>query len=570
MHVATTTRRHGDREYTTTLVRQSYREGGKVRHRTLANLSHLPEATIELVRASLAGTAFVPAGEALVTTRSLPHGDVAAVWGLAEKLGLKDLLGPPCRERDVALALICSQVVEPASKAAYTTWWEDRTVGVDLAIAGVHSDEAYEAMDWLFSRKEAIEKALVTRYLGDGSLVCYDLSSSWVEGQHNELAAFGHSRDGKRSKRQIEYGVVATTEGLPCAIEVFAGNTSDPKSFETIVDVIAERFALQRVCFVGDRGMITSARVEALRAHGGIDWVTALRATEIKKLVASGVVQPTLFDEVNLVEISHPDYDGERLVACRNPFLAQERARKRAELLDVTEADLAKVKAQVDAGRLRDPGKIGLRAGRVVNRHKMAKHFTLEIAEGCFSFSRNAEAIAAEAELDGIYVIRTSLGEEKMPADEVVKTYKSLANVERNCFRHMKTVDVEIRPIRHRLADRVRTHAFLCMLGAHLTWHLRRAWAPLTFSDEAPPERADPVAPARRSQGASAKAARRAQPDGTVLRPFQGLLDHLATLTRNTNKVAGTEVTFEQLTEPTPTQQKAFELLGIPIPLRIM
>jgi hypothetical protein len=570
MHVATTTRRHGDREYTTTLVRQSYREGGKVRHRTLANLSHLPEATIELVRASLAGTAFVPAGEALVTTRSLPHGDVAAVWGLAEKLGLKDLLGPPCRERDVALALICSQVVEPASKAAYTTWWEDRTVGVDLAIAGVHSDEAYEAMDWLFSRKEAIEKALVTRYLGDGSLVCYDLSSSWVEGQHNELAAFGHSRDGKRSKRQIEYGVVATTEGLPCAIEVFAGNTSDPKSFETIVDVIAERFALQRVCLVGDRGMITSARVEALRAHGGIDWVTALRATEIKKLVASGVVQPTLFDEVNLVEISHPDYDGERLVACRNPFLAQERARKRAELLDVTEADLAKVKAQVDAGRLRDPGKIGLRAGRVVNRHKMAKHFTLEIAEGCFSFSRNAEAIAAEAELDGIYVIRTSLGEEKMPADEVVKTYKSLANVERNCFRHMKTVDVEIRPIRHRLADRVRTHAFLCMLGAHLTWHLRRAWAPLTFSDEAPPERADPVAPARRSQGASAKAARRAQPDGTVLRPFQGLLDHLATLTRNTNKVAGTEVTFEQLTEPTPTQQKAFELLGIPIPLRIM
>src|SRR5579875_1247088 len=512
MHVTTTRRRHGDREYTTTLLRQSYREGGKVRHRTLANLSHLPEATIELVRASLAGTAFVPAGEALVTLRSLPHGDVAAVWGLAEKLGLKDLLGPPCHERDVALALICSQVVEPASKAAYATWWDDRTLGVDLAIAGVHSDEAYAAMDWLFSRKEAIEQALVTRYLGDGSLLCYDLSSSWVEGRHNELAAFGHSRDGKRAKRQIEYGVVATTEGLPCAIEVFPGNTSDPKSFETIVDVVGERFGLERICFVGDRGMITSARVEALRAHGDIDWVTALRSTE---------------------------------------------------------TDLAKVQESVEAGRLRDAGKIGLRAGRVVNRHKMAKHFTLEIEEGRFSFSRKQDAIAAEAELDGIYVIRTSLSEDKMPAAEVVKTYKSLSNLERNCFQHMKTVDVEIRPIRHRLADRVRTHAFICMLGAHLTWHLRRAWAELTFTDEAPPERADPVAPAKRSPAASAKAARRTQPDKTALRPFQGLLDHLATLTRNTNKVAGTEVTFDQLTEPTPTQRKAFELLGIPIPLRI-
>ena len=569
MHVTTTRRRHGDREYTTTLLRQSYREGGKVRHRTLANLSHLPEATVELVRASLAGTTFVPANEALVTLRSLPHGDVAAVWGLAEKLGLKDLLGPPCRERDVALALICSQVVEPASKAAYATWWDDRTLGVDLAIAGAHSDEAYAAMDWLFSRKEAIEQALVARHLGDGSLVCYDLSSSWVEGRHNELAAFGHSRDQKRSKRQIEYGVVATTEGLPCAIEVFAGNTSDPKSFETIVGVVGERFALQRICFVGDRGMITSARVEALRAHGGIDWVTALRSTEIKKLVAAGAVQPTLFDEVNLVEISHPDYQGERLVACRNPFLAAERARKRAELLDATEANLAKVQAAVEAGRLRDAGKIGLRAGRVVNRHKMAKHFTLEIEEGRFSFSRKQDAIAAEAELDGIYVIRTSLSEDKMAAPEVVKTYKSLSNLERNCFQHMKTVDVEIRPIRHRLADRVRTHAFICMLGAHLTWHLRRAWAELTFTDEAPPERADPVAPAKRSPAASAKAARRAQPDGTALRPFQGLLDHLATLTRNTNKVAGTEVTFDQLTEATPPPRKAFELLGIPIPLRI-
>ena len=570
MHVATTRRRHGDREYTTTLLRQSYREDGKVRHRTLANLSHLPQETVELVRASLKGTSFVPAGEALVTLRSLPHGDVAAVWGLAEKLGFKELLGPPCRERDVALALICSQVVEPSSKAAYATWWHDRTLGVDLAIAGAHSDEAYEAMDWLFARKEQIEQALVGRHLKDGALVCYDLSSSWVEGRHNELAAFGHSRDGRRGKRQIEYGVVATTEGLPCAIEVFPGNTSDPKSFETIVEVVRDRFGLERVCFVGDRGMITSARVEVLRGKGGVDWVTALRATEIKALVASGTIQPTLFDEVNLCEICHPDYEAERLVACRNPFLAQERARKRDDLLKATEANLKKVKASVEAGRLRDPGKIGLRAGRVVNRHKMAKHFSLEIAEGHFAFSRKEEAIAREAELDGIYVIRTSLKEERMPAEEVVRTYKSLSNLERNCFQHMKTVDVEIRPIRHRLADRVRTHAFICMLGAHLTWHLRRAWAPLSFTDEARPTPVDPVAPATRSQAASSKAARRAQPDGTVLRPFQGLLDHLATLTRNTNKVPGTEVAFDQLTEPTHTQRKAFELLEIPIPLRIM
>jgi len=570
MHVATTTRRHGDRVYTTTLVRQSYREGGKVRHRTLANLSHLPEETVALVKASLAGTAFLPQGEALVTVRSLPHGDVAAVWGLAGKLGFKALLGPPCRARDVALALICSQVVEPTSKASYPTWWQDRTLGIDLSIAGVHTDEVYEAMDWLSSRKEAIEQALVARYLGDGSLVCYDLSSSWVEGRHNELAAFGHSRDAKRSKRQINYGVVATPEGLPCAIEVFAGNTSDPKSFEAIVEVVNTRFRLQRVCFVGDRGMITSARIEALKAHGGMEWVTALRAPEIKRLLSDGVVQPSLFDEVNLAEITHPDYEGERLVACRNPFLAEERARKRDELLAATEARLAKLKAQVEAGRLRDPGKIGLRAGRVVNRHKMAKHFNLEIAERSFSFSRKEEAIRKEAELDGIYVIRTSLPKDRMPAAEVVQTYKSLANLERNCFQHMKTVDVEIRPIRHRLADRVRTHAFICMLGAHLTWHLRKAWAPLTFTDETPPERIDPVAPAKRSAAASLKAARRSQPDGTVLRPFQGLLDHLATLTRNTNKVAGTEVTFDQLTTPTPTQQKAFELLGIPIPVRIV
>jgi transposase len=569
VHVARIVRKYKDREYVSYLLRRSFRENGKICHETLGNISSLPETTIELIKGSLSGTSYLPQGEAFATTRSLHHGDVAAVWGLADKLGVKALLGPACRNRDLALGLICSQVIEPASKAAYSTWWEDTTLGVDLDIAGVHSDEVYEAMDWLYARKEAIEKALVAKHLFEGSLVYYDLSSSFMEGSHCELSAFGHSRDGKRGKRQIEYGVVATAEGLPLGIEVFSGNTSDPTSFTRIVEVVRERFLLKRICFVGDRGMITSARVDALRAIGGLDWVTALRSTEIKALVGDGAIQPSLFDEVNLCEITHPDYQGERLVACKNPFLAAERARKREALLVATEAKLDKVRLQVEAGRLRDPGKIGLRAGRVLNAHKMAKHFELEITAGRFCFVRKTEAIKAESALDGIYVIRTSLAKERLGAAEVVSTYKSLANLERNCFRHMKSVDLEIRPVRHYLADRVRTHAFICMLGAHLTWHLRRALAELTFTDEDPPERADPVLPARRSAYASAKAAWRAQPDGTRLRPFQGLLDHLATLTRNTHRLAGSDVTFDQLSEPTPTQRRAFELLGIPIPLRI-
>lgn len=569
MHVARVVRKYKDREYVSHLLRRSYRQDGKIRHETLGNISSLPPETIELIKGSLQGTSYLPASDAISTLRSLHHGDVAAVWAMADKLGFKKLLGPACKERDLALALVCSQVVEPASKATYATWWEDTTLGVDLGIAGVHTDEAYAAMDWLYGQKEAIEKSLVRRHLKDGSLVCYDLSSSYLEGSHCELAAFGHSRDGKRGKRQIEYGVVATTEGLPCAIEVFPGNTSDPKSFTRIVEVVRDRFKLNKLCFVGDRGMITSARVDALRGIGGLDWVTALRSTEIKALVRDSAIQQSLFDEQNLCEIAHPDYVGERLVACKNPFLAAERARKRAELLVATEAELDKVRVAVEAGRLRDAGKIGLRAGRVVNRHKMAKHFTLEIEDGHFAFSRKEEAIAAEAALDGIYVIRTSLAGEAMSAPEVVATYKSLANLERNCFRHMKSVDLEIRPVRHYLADRVRTHAFICMLGAHLTWHLRRAWAELTFTDEDPPERLDPVAPAKRSAHASAKAAWRMKPDGTRLRSFQGLLDHLASLTRNTHRVAGSDACFDQLTEATPVQRRAFELLGIPIPLRI-
>jgi transposase len=569
VHVVTARRRYKDREYETHLLRRTFREDGKVKNETLANLSHLPPEALEAVRRVLRGDTLVSAQDAFTITRSRRHGDAAAVFQLARKLGFDKLFGPPCRERDVALALVCSQVLEPASKAAYTTWWEDTTLGVDLSIAGVHTDELYDSMDWLYSRKDAIEGALVARHIKDGDLVCYDLSSSYVEGTKNELAAFGHSRDQKHGKRQVEYGIVATPDGLPCAIEVFSGNTSDPKSFIAVVEAMKSRFHLEKVVFVGDRGMITKARIDALKEAGGYGWVSALRAPEIKELLRSGSIQPSLFDTQNLCEITHPDYPAERLVACKNPFLADERAKKREALLSATEADLDKVRDLVEAGRLRDPAKIGLRAGRVLNRHKVAKHFSLEIQEGSFSFTRKQDAIAEEASLDGIYVVRTSEPQTALSANDVVFTYKSLANLERD-FWSLKTVDVNIRPIRHRLADRVKAHAFICMLAAHLVYHLRKAWAPLTFKDESPPERDDPVAPALRSKKASTKAAHRRQPTGASLRPFQGLLDHLGTLTRNSCAVPGTTVTFERLAEPTETQRRAFELIGEPIPLRLV
>lgn len=569
MHVVTTRRHYKDTVYETHLLRRTFREGGKVKNETLANLSHLPPEALEAVRRVLHGEHLVSDTDAFSITRSLRHGDAAAVVGMARRLGFDALLGAPSPERDVALGLICAQVLEPSSKAAYTTWFSDTTLGADLGLCGIDTDACYEAMDWLLEQKERIERALVARHLQHGSFVCYDLSSSFVEGSHNELAAFGHSRDGKRGKRQIEYGVVATTEGLPVAIEVFPGNTADPKSFIEIVEATKERFGLERIVFVGDRGMITSARIAALKEDTGFGWVTALRSPDIKALVADGTIQPSLFDEQNLCEITHPDYQGERLVACKNPFLATERARKREALLSATEADLEKVATSVTSGRLKDPGKIGLRVGRVLSRHKMAKHFEIEIADRRFSFSRKQDAIEAEAALDGIYVIRTSEPEDALTKDAVVQTYKSLANIERD-FRTMKSVDLHIRPIRHRLADRVRTHAFICLLAAHLVFHLRTAWAPLTFRDEAPPERTDPVVPAVRSAAASGKAAARRRHDGQALRPFQGLLDHLATLTRNTCQVPGTTVTFERLAEPTETQRKAFELIDVPIPLRLV
>jgi hypothetical protein len=570
MHVVTTRRHYKDKTYETTLLRRSYREGDKVRNETLANLSHLPAEVIELIRRSLKGERFVAAPDAFDIDRSLPHGHVAAVWSMAASLGFPALLGPPCRERDLALALIVQRVVAPASKLATSRAWSDTTLGPDLDVAGASTDEVYAAMDWLVERQNEIEAALAKGHLAPGGLVLYDLSSSYVEGRHCELAARGYSRDGKRGKAQIEYGLVTDIEGRPVAIEVFAGNTADPTAFVAAAAKVKDRFGLDDVVMVGDRGMITSARIDALRQVGGLGWITALRAPAIQALAADGgSLQLSLFDEANLAEIAHPDYPGERLVVCRNPALATERARKREDLLAATEVELDKVVASVEAGRLKDPAKIGLRVGRVVNRYKVAKHFALDIGEGHLAYARQEEAIAEEAALDGIYVIHTSVSGEAMSAPEVVEAYKALAHVEA-AFRSLKSVDLELRPIHHRRADRVRAHALVCMLAEYLVWHLRKAWAPLTFKDEEPPGRDDPVAKAKRSEAAAAKASRRRTADGDVAHSFAGLLSHLATLTRDTIAFHDPEgVTIDKLATPTPTQRKAFGLIGTAVPLRL-
>jgi DDE family transposase len=555
------------RVYQRHLLRRSYREGGKVRKQTLANLSHLPDQAIAALRLVLAGKTVVDADAALEVERSAGHGHVAAVHTIARQLGFPDLLGPPGRQRDLAYALLVSRVVRPASKLSTISWWPDVTLGADLGVAGASTDEVYQAMDWLADRQTQIEAKLARRHLQAGGIAMFDLSSSWVEGTHCELAAFGHSRDGKRGKPQIEYGLLTDPKGRPVAVRVFAGNTADPAAFTQAVATVQEGFGLTDVVLVGDRGMITSARIAALKQTGGLGWITALRAPAIKQLAqAGGPLQLGLFDQQDLAEISSPDYPGARLVACRNPLLADERARKREDLLAATEALLGKVKGQVDAGRLRDPDKIRVKADRALRKHKVGKHFTLDIGQASISWRRDQAKVNAEAALDGIYVIRTSVAHDTLDAPAAVAAYKNLAFVERD-FRHIKTDDLDLRPIWHRLEDRVRGHVLLCMLACHLGWHLRTAWAPLTFTDEHPPARGDPVAPARRSAAAQAKVSRKADANGQPVRGFRDLIDHLGTLTRNTITIAGQ--TVDKLTTPTPTQRRVFDLLQAPIPITL-
>lgn len=590
MHVARITTRYRDkagreRTYVSHLLRRSYREGGKVKHENLANLSALPDEAIAAVRAVLAGAHLALAGSGadaagaagggglggLVLERSRPHGHVAAVHALARRLGFPELLGEPSRVRDVAFALLIARAVRPGSKLATRRWWADTTLAADLGIADASRDEVYAALDWLAARQQEIETRLAARHLRDGGLALFDLSSSWVTGRRCPLAAYGYSRDARRDHPQITYGLLTDPAGRPVAVRVFPGNTADPTAFAEIPGLLRETFGLSEVVVVGDRGMLTTARIDALKALGGFGWVTALRAPQIAALAAEdGPLQLSLFDEQNLAEITHPDYPGERLIACRNPALADERARKRAALLAATEAELAKVAAAVQAGRLADPAKIGIRVGRVAGKHKMAKHFRLDIGPGRFAFARDTEAIDAEAALDGLYLLRTTVPAETLDTAAVVRAYKNLVHVERD-FRSLKTIDVELRPIHHHTETRVRAHVLLCMLAGYLTWHLRAALAPLTFTDETPPHRPDPVAPAHRSPAAATKAATKRTADGGEARGFRDLLDHLGTLTRNTVAVtvAGHTTRFEQLTVPTPTQQRAFDLLGAPVPLSL-
>lgn len=580
MHVATVTSRQVDktgrqREYQSHLVRRTFREGGKVKHQTLANITALPPAAIEAIRAILRGEQVLPAGQAMQITRSLPHGHVAAVWAQATALGLPGLLGPAGRYRDLALALIIARVVHPASKLATASWWDDTTLGADLEVAGASTDETYAAMDWLLTRQDGIETKLAKRHLAAETnptrMALFDLSSSWLEGSHCPLAKRGYSRDGKKNRTQIEYGLLTDPAGRPVAIKVFPGNTADPTAFIEAVQIVRDSFGLTQLVMVGDRGMITNARISAIRADTGsnLGWLTALRAPAIKTLATQGgPLQPTLFDQHDLAEITHPDYPGERLIACRNPFLATERARKRGELLAATEDSLAPLVAAVAAGRLTGADRIGLKVGKIIDKYKMAKHLHLTITDTTLVITRKTSQIAAEAVLDGIYVLRTSLPAEHLHAAGVVTAYKNLANVERD-FRSLKVDDLDLRPVFHRLQDRVRAHVFICMLAAYLTWHLRKTLAPLTYTDEHPPTRENPVAPASRSTATERKASRHLDTTNNPVRSFRGLLDHLATLTRNDVRVAGTQHTLAILAEPTPTQQRVFKLLNQPLPLTL-
>jgi hypothetical protein len=585
MHVATTSRAHvtkagEQRLYQSHLLRRSFREDGKVKHQTLANLTPLPVEQIDLLRRSLNGERFAPVDTVAVTVeRSLPHGDVALVMARARALGFPALLGPAGRHRDVALALIVSRVVRPGTKLATVTWWVDTTLGVDLGVADTSTDDAYAAMDWLLGRQDSIEGKLARRHLLDETgnphrMALFDLSSSWMEGQHCSLAARGYSRDGKKGKPQIEYGLLTDPHGRPVAVRVFAGNTGDPTAFIEAVSVVRNKFGLRNMVMVGDRGMITNARIDKLKelpVEDGFAWLTCLRAPAIAALAADGgPLQMSLFDQQDLAEITHPDYPRERLIACRNPALADQRTRKREDLLVCTEQLLDKIATRVANGTLAGKDRIGVAVGKVIDKYKVGKHFTLHIGETTLSYQRDQARIDAEAALDGIYVIRTSVSSDKLDPAGVVTAYKNLSHIERD-WRNIKVDDLDLRPIHHRLADRVKAHVLICMLAEYLTWHLRHDLAPLTYTDEQPPTRTNPVAPAQRSAAAARKASHQHDHHDQPYHSFRGLLTHLATLTRNDIRYGrnDSDPVIPTLAVPTPTQRRAFDLIGATIPVTL-
>ena len=563
------------------LLRESYRAGGKVKSRTLANLTHWPPAKIAALRRVLADEppaaqrSAGPGGSgAFEIQRSLPHGHVAAVLGTLRRLGLEPLLATKrSAARDAVVALIVARVIDPRSKLATARGLDGETaftsLGETLGLSSATPDELYAAMDWLLPRQPAIEQALARRHLAEQTLVLYDVTSTYFEGRTCPLARFGHSRDGRKDKLQIVFGLLCNAAGCPVAVEVFDGNTADPKTLTEQIEKIQQRFGLQRVVVVGDRGMLTAARIERELRPKGLDWITALRAPAIRALADAGVVQPSLFDERDLAEITTPAYPGERLVACRNPWLAEERARKRKELLAATEEELDRIVAATgrSKNRLRGQDQIGLRAGKVLNRFKLGKHFRLEISTDSFRYQRDDEAIAAEAALDGIYIVRTSLPADTLKAEQTVRAYKGLAVAER-AFRSLKSVDLKVRPIHHRLAERVRAHVLLCTLAYYVEWHMRQALAPLLFDDDDKPageaRRLSVVAPAQRSARAARKAATQETAEERPVHSFQTLLADLATLAKNRVRFAESNAaTMTIYTQPTPLQQHALALLQV-------
>lgn len=550
----------------TYLLRESYREGSRVRKRTLANLSALDTEQIDAIRAVLRGEPLRPAGALFEIIRSLPHGQVQAVSVAMHRLGFDKLLSARAQpERDLVSAMVAARILAPHTKLATTRWWHTTTLAEDFGVTHASEDDLYAAMDWLLAHQGTIEKKLAARHLKAGGLVLYDLSSSYFEGTTCPLARRGYSRDGKRGTLQVNYGLLTDARGCPVAVSVHEGNTADSTTFMPAVQRLRADFGIERMVMVGDRGMISQQAIDAMRDTDGIGWITALKSGSIRALVEQGQLQLGLFDERNLFELSSPDFPGERLVACRNPELAKLRARKREALLCATEENLNKIKARVDAAKLAGQDNIGVCVGKVINQYKVAKHFEPTIGAAAFTFPRKHDSIAAEAALDGIYIIRTSVDAARMDSAACVRNYKTLANVER-AFRSFKTVDLKVRPIHHRTADRVRAHIFLCMLAYYIEWHMREAWRELMFADTDQQAKAarDPVAPAKRSKAAIAKATRHMLDDGTPTHSFRTLLDELGTVVRNTCRThvrSADAPTFKIVTTANPKQARAIALL---------
>jgi transposase len=570
VHVVTTTRHYGGKVYQTHLLRRSYRDGGTVRNETLGNLSHLPDPLIALIRRSLKGEAFVPAADAFEVTQSRLHGHVHAVALAMQRLDVAKLLAArACQERDLVLAMIAARILAPQTKLATVRWWANTTLPETFGVEDADEQQLYAAMDWLLERQDRIQKKLAARHLEAGAMALYDLSSSYYEGATCPLARRGYSRDRKKGTLQVNYGLLTDSRGCPVAISVHAGDTADPVTLAPEIDRLKGAFAIDRFVIVADRGMISQKAVEDLKTNHGVDWISALKTTSIRTLVEAGQIQLDLFDERNLFEATSPDYPGERLIACRNLALARLRAHKRADMLAATEANLLRIQARVAAGRLSGRDKIALAVGKIVNQYKMAKHIQLDIGDDSFTFTRNRDKIAAEAALDGVYVIRTSLPAERMSAPDCVRSYKSLSRIER-AFRTLKSVDLKIRPIHHRLADRVRAHLVLCMLAYYVEWHMREAWREIMFADEDQEAKAtrDPVAPAQRSAKALRKVHTRHLDDGSPTHSFSTLLAELATITRNTCRTPGADAadphntpSFQLTTTASPQQRRAYDLI---------